>query len=552
MSFPNLAVAWTPRGGGARRVAVALAVLVVCGVLLSPLYLVIRVVEAGGRAWALMLEARTLELLLGTLGLAAAVTTSALALAVPLAWLTTRSDLPWRRGWTVVLALPLLFPSYVAAYTLVAALGPHGLLSDLLAPLGAGPLPEVHGFSGAWLVLTLTTYPYAYLSVRAGLLGLDRSLEEAARGLGRGAGATFFLVTLPALRPAIAAGGILIALYTLSDFGAVSILRFESLTSAVFIQYKSSFDRSGAAALALVLVVVALVVVLLEGATRGRARYHSRGRRGRAPTALGAWRGPALALCLLVAGIAVLLPLGVIIGWAGRAMVEDAQLRLSSSAAFSSLYASLLAAVATSAAALPVAYLAVRRPGMLSAMLERATYGGFALPGVSIALSLVFFAANFATPLYQTLALLVFAYTVRFLPEAVGACRSALLHVHPHTEEAGRGLGAGPATVFVRITAPQMLPGISAGALLVFLTAMKELPITLLLSPIGFETLATDIWTATSEASFARAALPSLVLVGMSALAVFLILRAERASGERSGRETEAVLDEVSLKQVAL
>lgn len=526
-----------------------LAVLVVGGVLLAPLYLVIRVTQAGPRAWGVMFEMRTLELLLDTLKLAVAVTGAAVAIALPLAWLTTRSDLPWRRAWTVVLALPLLFPSYVAAYTLVAAAGPRGLLRDALAPLGVEQLPEIYGFSGAWLVLTLTTYPYAYLSLRAGLMGLDRSLEEAARGLGRGPVAAFFLVTLPALRPAIAAGGILIALYTLSDFGAVSILRFDSLTSAVFIQYKSSFDRSGAAALALVLVAVALVVVLLEGATRGRARYHSRNRRARTATPLGRWRVPALVLCGTVAAAGVVLPLGVILTWAARGIAQDAQLRLSGDAVLSSLYASALAAVMTVGAALPVAVMAVRRPGALSAVLERATYGGFALPGVTIALSLVFFAAKFATPLYQTLALLIFAYTVRFLPEAVGASRSALLQVHPNTEEAGRGLGASAARVFLRITAPQMLPGISAGALLVFLTAMKELPITLLLSPIGFETLATDIWTATSEASFARAALPSLVLVALSAVAVFLMLRAEQFSGQHEG-DGHDPLSDAAMEQV--
>lgn len=543
-------VAWrTRRRGRLPWAAGSLAVLVVGGVLLAPLYLFIRVAQAGPHAWDLMFEMRTLELLLDTLELAAAVTAAAVAIALPLAWLTTRSDLPWRRAWTVVLALPLLFPSYVAAYTLVAAAGPRGLLRDALAPLGVEQLPEIYGFSGAWLVLTLTTYPYAYLSLRAGLMGLDRSLEEAARGLGRGPAAAFFVVTLPALRPAIAAGGILIALYTLSDFGAVSILRFDSLTSAVFIQYKSSFDRSGAAALALVLVAVALVIVLLEGATRGRARYHSRNRRARTATPLGRWRVPALVLCASVAAVGVVLPLGVILTWAARGIAEDAQLRLSGDAVFSSLYASALAAVTTVGAALPVAVLAVRRPGVLSAVLERATYGGFALPGVTIALSLVFFGANFATPLYQTLALLVFAYTVRFLPEAVGASRSALLQVHPNTEEAGRGLGASASKVFVQITAPQMLPGISAGALLVFLTAMKELPITLLLSPIGFETLATDIWTATSEASFARAALPSLVLVALSAVAVLLMLRAEQFSGQhaRDGRDS---LSDVAMEQV--
>jgi iron(III) transport system permease protein len=139
----------------------------------------------------------------------------------------------------------------------------------------------------------------------------------------------------------------------------------------------------------------------------------------------------------------------------------------------------------------------------------------------------VFFAANYTPWLYQSMALLVFGYTVRFLPEAVGASRSALLQVNPKTEEAARGLGAGPIRTLAQVTAPQILPGLSAGGLLVFLTAMKELPLTLLLSQIGFQTLATQIWTATNEAFFTRAAFASLILVGVSGVAVYLMLRRE-------------------------
>lgn len=140
----------------------------------------------------------------------------------------------------------------------------------------------------------------------------------------------------------------------------------------------------------------------------------------------------------------------------------------------------------------------------------------------------MFFGANYATFVYQTLALLVFAYVVRFLPQALGACRASYLQVNPKTEEAGRGLGKGPLPVFARVTIPQMLPGISAGAVLVFLTAMKELPATLLLSPLGFDTLSTEIWSATTEAFFTRAALPALILVAVSAVPMTVMVLQER------------------------
>jgi iron(III) transport system permease protein len=334
-------------------------------------------------------------------------------------------------------------------------------------------------------------------------------------------------VTLPNLRPAIAAGSILVALYALSDFGAVSILRFDSLTSVIYTQYRSSFDRSAAAALSLLLVGLALCVVVLEGFTRGRAAYYSRARRAPTLVALGRWRWPALAFCGVVAFMGVVLPLLVIGYWAVRGLAHGESGQISQGPIVNSVWASTLAALATVAAALPVAFLAVRYRGRVSALLERLTYAGFALPGIAIALSLVFFAANYTPWLYQSMALLVFGYTVRFLPEAVGASRSALLQVNPKTEEAARGLGAGPIRTLAQVTAPQILPGLSAGGLLVFLTAMKELPLTLLLSQIGFQTLATQIWTATNEAFFTRAAFASLILVGVSGVAVYLMLRRE-------------------------
>ncbi len=517
------------RGGTSAAVATTLASIVAAGVLLAPAYLVFRTVQGGNDSLDILLRSRTLELVFHTGGLAVAVAGASVVLSLPLAWLTTRTDLPFRGIWTVLLALPLAFPSYVAAFALVSALGPRGMLQDLLAPLGVDSLPELFGFSGAWLVLTLISYPYVFLPLRAGFLGLDRSLEEAARGLGKGRLFVFLRVTLPSLRPALAAGAILSALYALSDFGAVSILRFDSLTRVIFVQYKSSFDRSGAAALGLLLVALAITLVWLESSTRGRAAYHTRNNRGPATTRLGAWRWPALGLCGFVGFVGTILPASVITYWAVRGLSRGEDSGFELSAALNSLSASTLAAIFTLAAAIPVAFLAVRHRGTLTGLIEKATYSGFALPGIAIALALVFFGANYASLVYQTLGLLIFAYVIRFLPQAVGAARSALMQVNPNTEEAARGLGAGPPRVFFSVTAPQIFPGLSAGALLVFLTAMKELPVTLLLSPIGFDTLAIQIWSATSEAFFTRAAVPSLVLIALSSIAVVFMLRGEHS-----------------------
>jgi iron(III) transport system permease protein len=282
------------------------------------------------------------------------------------------------------------------------------------------------------------------------------------------------------------------------------------------------------------LVVLTATILTLEARTRGRARYH-RSTAGPAPSyagsvvALGRWRLPALFFCTVVVLLALVAPIGVLMFWLARGLAAGEPLRLLWAAAFNSVYASGLTAMVSALAALPVAILAVRFPGRVATFVEQLSYLGYALPGIVLALALVFFGANFAPALYGTLALLVFAYAVHFLPQAVGATRAALLQVRPSVEEAARGLGRDPTQVLVSITAPLTSSGILAGAAIVFLTTMKELPATLLLAPLGFDTLATSIWTATSEAFFARAAAPALLLILLSALPIYLLVIRERA-----------------------
>jgi iron(III) transport system permease protein len=266
---------------------------------------------------------------------------------------------------------------------------------------------------------------------------------------------------------------------------------------------------------------------MVESRVRGKARYYRSGAGSvRRPTLvkLGRWRWPALAFCTLMMVVGVTLPVVVIGFWLIRGLLAGERLNLRLDLLFNSVSASGLAALAAALVAIPVAVLAVRFPGRTSRWLERIAYLGYALPGIVIALSLVFFGANYAAFLYQTLALLVFAYVVRFLPQAVGSTRASLLQISPRLEEAARNLGCTPWQVLCSITAPLLKPGLLTGLTLVFLTGMKELPLTLLLAPTGFYTLATRIWGATEEAFFARAATPALMLILASAVSVWIIL----------------------------
>ena len=509
------------------------ALLVAAAIMLPIAYVVGRTFGAGVDAWDLLVQRSVLDTLLRTVYLSVAVTAATVAIAVPIAWLTVRTDLPLKRFWAVLTVLPLVIPSYVGALVAVTALGPKGLVQQMIeGPFGVDRLPGIYGFSGSLLVLSFLSFPYVLLSVRAALWNLDPAMEEAARSLGRGAWTTFRRVTLPHLRPAIAAGGLLVALYTLSDFGAVSLLRFNSFTRVIYLQYETAFDRTLAAASSLVLVMVAFALLMIEARARGRSRYHrSAVGSARVPGVirLKAWRWPALIFVASVVLISLVLPVTVLTYWLVRGLEAGESLSFVWEALLNSAYVSLLAAAVTLAAALPVAFLTVRHAGWFSTLLERVTYIGFALPGIVVALAFVYFGARYVTPLYQTLPLLVIAYVILFLPVAVGTIRSSLLQLNPHLEEAARGLGRSPVHVFFTVLLPLLRAGLAASAVGVFLVTMKELPATLVLSPLGFKTLATTTWSASSAAFFARAAAPALLLVLISSLPVaFLTFREQR------------------------
>jgi iron(III) transport system permease protein len=521
-----------PRRGRPPTFLVVAGVLIGAAVALPLAYLAIVVGGSLDEALATIWQERTLRLALRSLGLAAAVTAAALALALPLAWLTARTDLPARRLWTVLTLLPLVIPSYIGAYLFVSALGPRGLLAQLVdGPLGVDRLPSIYGLPGAWLTLTLFTYPLALLTIQAALRRLDPQLEEAARGMGRSGWSVYRTVVLPQLVPAIGAGGLLVALYVLHDFGAVSIMRFDSFTRVIYNAYNAGYDRTGAAALASLLVVVMLVLVWVEGRARRRGAYHrsAPGTIRPAPvTRLGRWRWPALALCATVVGLGLVLPVAVLGYWLTQSVAGTPDVAATLTAAGHSLLAAGLAAAIAALCALPVALLSARHPGLLSATVERASYAGYALPGIVVALALVFFGTRVAQPLYQTLAMLVFAWIVLFLPQAIGATRASLLQISPRVEEAARGLGRGPLSVLRTVTAPLAAGGVLAGGALVFLTAVKELPAALILAPIGYDTLATEIWSTTNVSFFERGAFPALALLLVSAAPLYLMSARDR------------------------
>ncbi len=514
------------------------AAVVAVAIALPLLYLVIRTTGIGGEElWQLISRPRNVMVFFNSAAMAATVTFFSALIAIPLAFLTVRTDLPGRRFWLVATTLPLAVPSYVGSFALIATLAPRGsFLQLLLQPLGVEELPSIYGFPGTVLAITLFTYPYMLLSVRSALQGIDPSLEEAAKSLGYGGKETFFRVVLPQLKPSIIAGGLLVALYALRDFGTPSLMRFDAFTRAIFLQYKASFNRNSAAALALMLVILVLGILWLEYRMRSRAAYYSRGSASLRPpkiAKLGIWKWPAFGFCVLITSFGVALPVGVTLFWLIRGFNIGYTFPNLIPNILNSIGAAGLAALATTIFALPVAILAVRFPNKITAIIERCSYIGFGVPGIVVALSLVFFGANYLPMLYQTLPMLIFAYLVLFLPQSVGTVRSSLLQLNPQIEESARSLGRNAWQTLKEVTLPLVQPGILSGAVLVFLTAIKELPATILLAPIGFTTLAMQIWQATENVDFADAAAASLAMLLVSIGSTLLVLSQENVKKEK-------------------
>jgi iron(III) transport system permease protein len=460
-----------------------------------------------------LFDTRNLDLLLNTLLLMALTVLGATVLGVPLALLTAFVRLPFNKLWLILLAAPLAMPSYIGAFTFYAAFGPGGEIENLVGL----STPSASGLWGAALVMALYTYPFVLLTTRASLLSQDASLVNAARTLGMSLTGALWRVVLPRAVTGIAAGGLLAALYALSDFGTPAIMGLDTLTRVIYVEY-NAFGLNQAAMLSLQLLAIVGLVLFLE--SRLKVTQERPGRslilwpRG--------WQIPALVVAAApVILLAIVLPLSVFSIW----LVREGSGGFELAFAWNSTYASLLAALAAVVFAVPVAYAALG--GRIGRILERVTYLGFGVPGIVMGTALVYIGLQLPF-MYQTLGLLVLAYVLRFLPLAVGTVRSTAEKLDTSLVKAARVLGAGPREVFQRVTLPLTLRGMVAGAALVFLEAMRELPATLLLAPTGFETLATYLWRVYEAGYFGRAAIPGLLLVIMSGLGLALMLSGER------------------------
>jgi iron(III) transport system permease protein len=496
-----------------------IAAVVVSLLAMLPLAFILWVAVQTGweTVYALVFRPRVGELLVNTVLLVLCTVPLSIALSVALAWLTERSDLPGARLWAWLSVAPLAVPAFVHSYAWITL------------------VPGLHGLKAGVLISVIAYFPFLYLPIAAALRRLDPALEDAAASLGLSPWRIFFRVVLPQLRLAICGGSLLVGLHLLAEYGLYVFIRFDTFTTAIVDQFQSTFNGPAANMLAGVLILCCFVLLGIEVLVRGEERYARVGS-GAARQLPPVRLGRATLPCLLVPVLTALLSLGVpaltigrwlIAGGAGVWRLGEIGLALEQT-----LFLAIAGAVLATLAAIPMAWLSIRAPGPLQRLLESFNYMVGSLPGVVVALALVTITVRVLLPLYQTLATILFAYALMFLPRAIISLRASIAQAPVELERAAANLGRRPLNALWATTIRLSAPGAAAGMALVGLGIMTELTATQMLAPNGTRTLALAFWAYSGEIDYASAAPYALIMIAASLpLTWLLYVQSKRMAG---------------------
>jgi len=520
-------------------VIVAILVLIPVGtVMLSFL-------SPAGEIWQHLVETTLSRLLLNSFWLALGVATCSAALGVSLAWFTAVYDFPGRKIFSWGLLLPLAFPAYVLAFVTLGLFDFTGpVQTSLRSWFGTEPFwfPNIRSRMGVIIVMTLAFYPYVYLLARNAFLTQGKRSLEAAQSLGLSSAQGFFKVALPMARPWIASGVMLVLMETLADFGTVAVFNYDTFTTAIYKAWFSMFSLSAASQLASLLIIIIFVLIVIEQKFRSRIRYAETKQSSRmAPIILTGWKSWAVAgLASATLFFAFLLPITQLFIWAIDSFAEEFNQRylgfLWHSLTLSGLSALLICVISTL-----MIYSVRRHPDMVSRMAVRIATIGYALPGVVLAVGIYIplawvdnWFSQMAMQLFSietgflfqgTFVVMLIAYMTRFMAVGYNPIDSAMQRVTFSIDEASMGLGVSGWGMLQKVHLPILKGGIFTAATLVFVDVMKEMPITLMTRPFGWDTLSVRIFEMTSEGEWEQAALPAVVLVLTGLIPIIMLTR---------------------------
>jgi iron(III) transport system permease protein len=523
--------------------AYSFVIAVIAAIAAAPIFAaVFSLFQDTGDTWLHLAQYVLPEALLNTVWLAAGVALIAGTIGVALAWIVAAYDFPGRQFFNWALLLPMAMPGYVLAFAFAALFeftGPvqgvwRNVFGDTLA------FPDIGARAASIVTLSLVLYPYVFLIVREAFASQGIRGLEVAQSCGLKPLRGFFKVSLPMARPFIVGGVSLAVMESLADFGTVQLYNYTTFTTAIYRAWYGLFSLESAQQLSLVLISLVLLALWVERKFRGSARYTtSENARPRSRIKLGG-RNAVLAttICSFVFALAFLLPTSLIVAWSFSTFAVEIDVRYWQFAA-NTLMLAIMAATLVTAIAVLMAYAVRRQPGATNDFLARVATLGYAVPGTVLAVGFFVPIAAFSRVLNQlmgtsgaetialqsSLAVILFAYLSRFLAVAHSPVNSALLRISPIIEDASRGLGVSGMQMLFKVHLPILRPAILTGALLVFVDVMKELPITLMTRPFGWDTLAVRVFQLTTEGEWHRAALPALGIVMVGLLPVILLTR---------------------------
>ena len=517
---------------------IALLIIIPLAVVLASLF------SPEREVWRHLLDYVLPGLLGNTLRLALGVTVGVILLGVSLAWLTAVCEFPGRRFFSWALLLPLAVPAYVTAFVYVALLDFTGPLQTWLRDVGGDsiPFPAIRSAGGVIMVMSLALYPYVYLLARNAFLTQGRRALEVAQSLGYSRKAGFFRVALPLARPWIMSGLLLALMETLADFGTVSVFNYDTFTTAIYKTWFGMFSLTGASQLASVLILLVFALIAAEQFSRRGMHFTQAGHHTRVERVVlrghHAWLASGFAALVLLVAFGI--PVVQLLAWAGKVVAQDLDARY-----LGFLWHSLLlggaAAVLVVMTALVLTYAQRQHNDRWTQAIVRVATLGYAVPGAVLAVGIViplawfdqqlvsvvsdWFGIETGLILQGTILVMLLAYLIRFLAVGYNPVDNAMQRVTRNLDEVARSFGMGGFAILRRVHLPMLRGGLLTAAALVFVDVMKEMPITLMTRPFGWDTLAVRIFEMTSEGEWERAALPAVALVLVGLLPIALLIR---------------------------
>lgn len=494
--------------------------------ILPLLYLLVKTTFEFNLFFDFIFNTKILKLSFNTVSLILLVVIFSILISLPLAFLNVRSNMPFAKYLTSISVLPIALPSYVMATTQIEIWSKNGWVHNFLQLFfEMKTFPSFYGLVGSVFVLSLITYPYVYIGLAAMFRRFDYQMIDASRTLGDSSFGTFRKIIFPLVKPTIVAGSLLVSLYVLSDFGAVSLLRFNTFTIAIFNRMYNSISNYGVLEISLLAILFCFLILFIESKTKNEARHFSNSNLSDIKKIdLGIWKWILFPISLIPLIFGFILPISVLIYWFIIGFGEDTGFRDVIQPTINTIIISSVSAFFITLVSIPLLITIRKNIRILSFMIDKVSYIGLSLPGVIVSMSLVFFCINYFDYIYQTFIVLVLGYFISFLPAALGPIKSSMTQIDPKLEDASFTLGAGKIKTYYNIVIKLASPGFIYGGVLVFILCLKELPATLILSPIGFQTLATEIWSNASEAFFIKTALASIVLVIIAGIPSYIFM----------------------------